>query len=117
MKVCGKNVVKELIKSGAGFKKVYISKKFDEEFIIDYINTNKIKYEVVDKGLLDKMDIGNHQGIIAEIEDCKDKDIEDIIGGKFIVMLDHLEDPHNFGAIIRTCEAAGVLFLRIEVLR
>ena len=25
-----------------------------------------------------------------------------------IVMLDHLEDPHNFGAIIRTCEAAGI---------
>ena len=25
-----------------------------------------------------------------------------------IVMLDHLEDPHNFGAIIRTCEALGV---------
>ena len=23
-------------------------------------------------------------------------------------ILDHLEDPHNFGAIIRTCEAAGV---------
>ena len=25
-----------------------------------------------------------------------------------LVILDHLEDPHNFGAIIRTCEAAGV---------
>ena len=25
-----------------------------------------------------------------------------------VVMLDHLEDPHNFGAIIRTCEAAGI---------
>ena len=24
------------------------------------------------------------------------------------MILDHLEDPHNFGAIIRTCEAAGV---------
>ena len=23
-------------------------------------------------------------------------------------MLDHLEDPHNFGAIIRSCEALGV---------
>ena len=26
----------------------------------------------------------------------------------FLVLLDHLEDPHNLGAIIRTCEAAGV---------
>ena len=26
----------------------------------------------------------------------------------FIVILDHLEDPHNLGAIIRTSEAAGV---------
>jgi len=25
-----------------------------------------------------------------------------------VVLLDHLEDPHNLGAIIRTCEAAGV---------
>ena len=25
-----------------------------------------------------------------------------------VVMLDHIQDPHNFGAIIRTCEAAGV---------
>ena len=25
-----------------------------------------------------------------------------------VVVLDHLEDPHNFGAIIRTCEAMGV---------
>ena len=27
---------------------------------------------------------------------------------QFLVLLDHLEDPHNLGAIIRTCEAAGV---------
>ena len=25
-----------------------------------------------------------------------------------VVILDHIEDPHNFGAIIRTCEAAGI---------
>lgn len=25
-----------------------------------------------------------------------------------MVVLDHLEDPHNLGAIIRTCEAAGI---------
>ena len=25
-----------------------------------------------------------------------------------VVILDHIEDPHNLGAIIRTCEAAGI---------
>ena len=32
----------------------------------------------------------------------------DDIEGDFIVMLDHLTDPHNFGAIIRTCESKGI---------
>ena len=31
----------------------------------------------------------------------------------FIVILDHVEDPHNFGAIIRTAEAAGVDYVVI----
>ena len=30
-----------------------------------------------------------------------------------VVVLDHLEDPHNFGAIIRTCECAGVNYIII----
>ena len=30
------------------------------------------------------------------------------IDSDFVVILDHLEDPHNFGAIIRTCECAGI---------
>ena len=52
---------------------------------------------------------GLHQGIILDVPDYKYATLEDIIDGdNLIVMLDHLEDPHNFGAIIRTCEAAGV---------
>ena len=39
-----------------------------------------------------------------------DDKINDILNKEnpLIVILDHIEDPHNFGAIIRTCEAAGV---------
>ena len=33
---------------------------------------------------------------------------KEMFNDKVVVMLDHLEDTHNFGAIIRTCEAAGV---------
>ena len=31
-----------------------------------------------------------------------------MLNDNIVVMLDHLEDPHNFGAIIRTCEALGI---------
>ena len=111
MRVCGKNVIKELIRSNNKLVKVYITNKFEDNEIIDYINLNKINYEISDKTKLDKLTKGNHQGIVAEIEDYKTCKLEQIINSsnnKLIVMLDHLEDPHNFGAIIRTCEAAGV---------
>ena len=35
-------------------------------------------------------------------------DLDKLLNRDIIVILDHLEDPHNFGAIIRTCEAAGI---------
>ena len=45
-----------------------------------------------------------------DVEDFSYVSLDEITKGKNskIVILDHLEDPHNFGAIIRTCEAAGV---------
>ena len=49
-----------------------------------------------------------HQGIILDVPDYKYSQIDDLINEEIIVVLDHLEDPHNLGAIIRTCEAAGI---------
>ena len=59
---------------------------------------------------IDRLAPGVHQGIILFIPDYKYKDISDVLDdeAKFFVILDHLEDPHNLGAIIRTCEAAKV---------
>ena len=52
-----------------------------------------------------------HQGIIIDVDDVNTFDFDYIKNidkeNPVIVMLDHLEDPHNFGAIIRTCEALG----------
>ena len=49
---------------------------------------------------------GNHQGIVIDIHDYEYYKMDDI-DSDFIVILDHLEDPHNFGSIIRTCECVG----------
>lgn len=108
MIVFGKNVAKEVIDSKKEIKKVYLSKQFDDEKLIKYFEDNNIKINRMDKRILDQKFKGNNQGIALEIEDYKYLGIDDVLDTKFLVMLDHLEDPHNFGAIIRTAEAAGV---------
>lgn len=111
MKVSGKNVVKELIRNDNQILSVYISDRFNDEEILKYIKTKKIKCEIVNRSKLDKMESGNHQGIIVEIEDHKGSSLNEIMNcdnNRLIVLLDHLEDPHNLGAIIRTSEAADV---------
>jgi len=106
MQVYGKNVL--FMTNPKEIKKVYISKTRKDKEVFDYLNQNKIHYVLTDNFILDKMSKQNHQGIIIETEDFKYSELEEIIESDFLVILDHLEDPHNFGAIIRTCEAAGV---------
>ena len=105
MYIYGKNVATEYLKTKKKIKKIYLSKNFKDD-----IDTNNIPVKYMEKYEMDKMVDGLHQGIILEVEDYKYADIDDIINtpNALIVILDHLEDPHNFGAIIRTCEAAGV---------
>jgi len=101
MLVYGKNVLHEIDKKQ--IKKVYVARK---EYL-GYLQENKIKYDFVDNNILDKKVRGNHQGIVIDIFDYEYYKYEDVTGD-LVVMLDHLSDPHNFGAIIRTCECIGV---------
>lgn len=117
MYVYGKNVAKELINNKRNIISAYLSKNMmNSEIEKDLKNINtKITY--LDKYEMDKMESGNHQGVILQIPDFKYLNINDMINNMpenpFIVILDHLEDPHNFGAIIRTCEASGVDYILI----
>ena len=108
MKVTTKNVFNELKSNVDRIKKVYITSNFKDKEILDFIKEKKIPYVQIDKHALDKMERKN-QGILVEIKDYEYKNIKDIdTSEKKIIILDHLEDPHNFGAIIRTCESAGI---------
>ncbi len=109
MYVFGKNVANEVINDVKKIKKAYISKNFDEKNIMSVLNRNNIYIKWMEKRDLDKFVDGNHQGIVLEIDDYEYSDVDELIEDNgIIVMLDHLEDPHNLGAIIRTCEAAKV---------
>jgi len=102
----GKNVL--LMTEPSKIKKVYLNKNRKDSEVLNFLTQNKIHYVLTDIDHLNQMVNKNHQGIILEIEDYQYYSLEDALESDFIVMLDHLEDPHNFGAIIRTCEAAGV---------
>lgn len=101
MRVYGMNVLKELDKKK--IKKVFTSRKE----VCKYCSENKIKYELVDNHLLNKMCVYNHQGVVIDAFDYDYYTLKDI-EGDLVLILDHLEDPHNFGAIIRTCASVGI---------
>ena len=106
MLVYGRNVAKELLENGKIVQKIILQDGFSDKEINSLIEKRKVPVQRE----IDRLAPGVHQGIILFIPDYKYKDISDVLDdeAKFFVILDHLEDPHNLGAIIRTCEAAKV---------
>ncbi|MBR2833967.1 MAG: 23S rRNA (guanosine(2251)-2'-O)-methyltransferase RlmB [Bacilli bacterium] len=105
MYIYGKNACTEAIKKG-NVKKIYIYKNYKDREFLNKLADQNVYYKEKDE--LDDMVDGNHQGIVVETGDYEYAFLDDILGEEKIIMLDHLEDPHNFGAIIRTAEAAGI---------
>ena len=106
MRVCGKNVFNET--DPKTIRRVLISPNFRDQEIMQKIRENKIKYVETDQRDLDRM-LPHNQGIVFDINDYEYYELSSIGSDEnTVVILDHLEDPHNFGAIIRTCEARGI---------
>ena len=111
MLVYGKNVAIEYLQKNKKIKKIWIQDSFNDQTILSLIQKRQIGYKKCPKIELDRLANGVHQGIILEVEDYQYASLSDFLKNTndgFLIILDHIEDPHNLGAIIRTCEAAGV---------
>ena len=118
MLIEGKNAVISALNSDITINKLLIDKNFQtrNDEIINLAKSKKVKFEFLSRQILDKKSkTQHHQGYILECVDFSYCDIDDILNkaknlseNPFIVLLDGIEDPHNFGAIIRSCECAGV---------
>jgi len=128
----GKNAVEGVI-TGSGDKtlsnvsveKIYIQRDVNTRDssvrnLIEKIKKSGKPYQFADKIALDRMTQNkdgtkpkNHQGFIAVITDFKYSSVEEILNkpkdpqNPLILILDGVEDPHNFGNIIRTAECMG----------
>lgn len=110
--IYGKNVVLSRIEKGADIVKVYLAEGFKDKKILDSISC---PVEFCKSSKLDKLcGCSYHQGVVAEVKIYPYAPLEKILKAckdvtyPLIVILDGVEDPHNLGAITRTCDAIGV---------
>jgi len=82
--------------------------------ILKMAKERKIPVERVQRPRLDKIH-QNHQGVVAEVSAYPYADLLDILEFPrqkselpFVLILDSLQDPQNFGTLLRTAEAIGV---------
>lgn len=115
----GRNPVFSLLEeSPEKCMKVLISKTVQPHIkarLQDLCKAANIVLMTVDPAALDKMtNKENHQGVVAYMAPMKLWDAEEIIQmlpkapePAMVLLCDHLQDPHNLGAVIRSAEAAG----------
>lgn len=112
MKIEGKNPVLEALRSDTVTVNTLICEKGRADNVTALARKNGVKIQYVDKCTLDKLSVGGkHQGYIADVTEfsyCEPQDILAANDNHFVVVLDGINDPHNFGSIIRVCECAGV---------
>lgn len=119
--VYGINPVLELLKAGKRkARKIFLSRENPSktvEEILAIAREKEIQTEWKEKKELDKLSpSSNHQGIICltnpfpliKLVDSLDKKNNRSTSPDFYIILDSINDPMNFGAIIRSCVIAGV---------
>jgi len=115
--VYGKNSVESLLEGSLRrINKLYVAKgvKFEPKInkIIALAKDNKIPIQEVPREKLNSIAGGVHQGVAASVspvEYTEFHQLEETLKNKInalVIILDGVEDPHNFGAIARTAAAA-----------
>lgn len=116
--IYGRNAVTEAIKSGMPINKVLISSgeiSGSLKAIMALVKEKHLVYQFVDKNKLnDITGTKNHQGVALYTSPAQYCEVDDILQkakdaneAPFVIILDEIQDPHNFGAIIRTADAVG----------
>ena len=111
MLVYGRNVAERIFKDENLLKKVRkleIEEKYYSKIknLLGKLPNNKIK--IARNHEIDNLIKDNHQGIIIDMEGYQYTPLDKVLkrGDDKVLILDHILDPHNFGAIIRTAVAA-----------
>lgn len=116
--IAGKHAVLEALRSGRTVNKIWVAENANRhqiQPILEEAKQSGAAIQYVDKRKLDQM-AGNipHQGVVAQAAAYAYYEVEDLLEvaaernePPFLIILDEIEDPHNLGSILRTCDCAG----------
>ncbi len=112
--IYGKNPVANALEENKVLS-LYLKEGFSDAKILKLISTTRTKVRYVSNGDLMRLSHSDvNQGIVAEIQSFEYSSVEEILHkakdktSPLILVLDEINDPHNFGAIIRSADAFGV---------
>lgn len=116
--VFGRRPVAETIRAGRLIDWLYVSLAADKpgdlrELVVD-ARKRLIDVQQVPKHVLNRLAGGsNHQGVVAVLDEFPYCDLFDLVpAGKgnssLLLALDSVQDPQNFGSLVRTAEAVGI---------
>lgn len=112
----GRRPVLEALRAGTQITRILVQKGTHGEPVAEIISlaaAGNVPVEYWEKSALEKRALTrNYQGVLAETPPFHYTPFEELISVKreeplFLVILDHIQDPHNLGALIRTAYAAG----------
>ncbi len=117
--VYGLRPVIEALSSGVQIERVLIQNGLNSSLLNELrskLKEGDVPFQYVPVEKLNKMTTGNHQGVVATIAAVKYRPfvelMEDLCADEarmpLVVLLDHVTDVRNMGAIARTAECAGV---------
>lgn len=117
--IYGKNTVLSYLKDNTS-SEVFLLKGFKDQKILSFLEKNKIVFRYASESEFEKL-VGdvNHQGIAAIRKDYSYYSLEELLNwskdqdNPTIAILDGIEDPHNFGAILRSADALGIKWIII----
>lgn len=121
--VFGKHTINNLLKSkNFNFKKILIREEYKKDKrLIEEIKEKNINFELISKENFSRYNFDKkNQGIVGFVEKYHYTNFDKLLSSKpkkkfsLIVILDGIEDPQNFGSILRTCAAFEVDGLIID---
>ena len=112
--IIGRQAIKQYLNSDQHIEKVFVRERQkmndDLRHIISLAKKKKVQLQWLEPYRFDQRFPGDHQGIACIAHSYNQLTIDDIIRDqpRVVLMADHIQDPHNFGAICRTAEAFGI---------